>query len=162
MRFNRNETVELGRTLAHMKFPDQPVRIVAASGGLIWRQATGGRELTVIHRRRHGDWTLPKGKVQPGESWLQCAIREVQEETGFNVEVESDAGWVCYDTGEITKVVRFWNMRPIGESQFQSSEEVMSFHWLTLQEAVKRLDHEGERVLVRQVSGQHRAVARGS
>ena len=145
-----------------MKFPDQPVRIVAAAGGLIWRQATRGRELIVIHRRRHGDRTLPKGKVQPGESWMQCAIREVQEETGFNVEVESDAGWVCYDTGEITKVVRFWNMRPIGESQFQSSEEVMSVHWLTPQEALKRLDHEAERQLIRQVSAQHNAVARDS
>jgi 8-oxo-dGTP diphosphatase len=145
-----------------MKFPDQPVRIVAAAGGLIWRQATRGRELIVIHRRRYGDWTLPKGKVQPGESWMQCAIREVQEETGFNVEVESDSGWVCYDTGEITKVVRFWNMRPIGESQFQSSEEVMSVHWLTPQEALKRLDHEAERQLIRQVSAQHNAVARDS
>ena len=145
-----------------MKFPDQPVRIVAAAGGLIWRQATRGRELIVIHRRRYGDWTLPKGKVQPGESWMQCAIREVQEETGFNVEVESDAGWVCYDTGEITKVVRFWNMRPSGESQFQSSEEVMSVHWLTPQEALKRLDHEAERQLIRQVSAQHNAVARDS
>jgi len=137
-----------------MKFTDQPVSIVAASGGLIWRQASEGRELIVIHRRRHRDWTLPKGKVQPGESWIQCAIREVREETGFDVEIESHAGWVCYDTGEITKVVRFWNMRPIGESQFESSEEVMSVHWLTPQEALKRLDHEGERDLVNQVSGQ--------
>ncbi len=145
-----------------MKFPDQPVRIVAASGGLIWRQTTGGRELIVIHRRRYGDWTLPKGKVQPGESWLQCAIREVREETGFNVEVESHAGWVCYDTAEITKVVRFWNMRPLGESQFQSSEEVTFFLWLTTQEAVKRLDREGERLLILQVSSQYDAAASDS
>ncbi len=137
-----------------MKFPDQPVRIVAASGGLVWRQASGGRELIVIYRRRHKDWALPKGMVQPGESWIQCAIREVREETGFDVEVESHAGWVCYDTGEITKVVRFWNMRPNGESQFESSEEVMSVHWLAPQEALKRLDHEGERLLVQQASGQ--------
>jgi len=142
-----------------MKFPDQPVKIVAASGGLIWRQARGGPELIVIHRRRHRDWSLPKGKVQPGESWVQCAIREVQEETGFHVEVESHAGWVCYDTGEITKVVRFWNMKPIGESQFQGSEEVMSVHWLTPQEALKRLDHEGERLLVGRVSGQPEQAA---
>jgi 8-oxo-dGTP pyrophosphatase MutT (NUDIX family) len=85
---------------------------------------------------------------------MQCAIREVREETGFEVEVESPAGWVCYDTGEITKVVRFWNMRPVGESQFESSEEVMSIHWLTPEQAIRRLDHEGERVLVRQVSEQ--------
>jgi len=137
-----------------MNFIDQPVKIVAAAGGVVWRQASGERELIVIHRRRHGDWTLPKGKVQPGESWVQCAIREVREETGFDVEIESLAGWVCYDTGEITKVVRFWNMKPIGESHFQSSEEVMSVHWLTVQEALERLDHKGERLLVRQVTGQ--------
>jgi len=140
-----------------MKVPDHPVRIVAAAGGLIWRQGSRGRELIVIYRRRHQDWTLPKGKVQPGESWRQCAIREVREETGYDVEVESHAGWVCYETGEITKVVRFWNMRPIGESQFQSSEEVMSVQWLTPQEAVKRLDHEGERLLVSEEHMKHAA-----
>jgi len=137
-----------------MKLLDQPVTIVAAAGGLVWRQASGGRELIVIRRRRHDDWTLPKGKVKPGESWLQCAIREVLEETGYKVEVESHAGWVCYDVGEITKVVRFWNMRPIGESQFESSEEVVSMHWMTPQKAVQHLDHEVERELVKQVSGE--------
>jgi 8-oxo-dGTP diphosphatase len=136
-----------------MDFPNQPVKIVAAAGGLLWRPAAAGRELLIIHRRRHQDWALPKGKVQAGESWIQCAIREVEEETGYNVEVESHAGWVCYDTGAITKVVRFWNMRPSGESHFQSSEEVLSVHWMTLPAALKRLDHEGERDLVRQVSG---------
>ena len=133
-----------------MMLPDLPVRIVAAAGGLVWRPAGSGRELIVIYRRRHRDWTLPKGKVHPGESWLQCAIREVREETGFDVEVESHAGWVCYDTGDITKVVRFWNMTPVGESHFESSEEVMSVHWFTPQEAVKRLNHEAERALVGQ------------
>ena len=133
-----------------MKLSDQPVRIVAAAGGLVWRPTSEGRELIVIRRTRHQDWTLPKGKVKPGESWLRCAIREVEEETGFQVEAESHAGWVCYDTGDITKVVRFWNMKPVGESHFESSEEVLSVHWLTPQEAIKRLDHPGERDLVSQ------------
>jgi hypothetical protein len=53
-------------------------------------------------------------------------------------------------------------MRPIGESQFQSSEEVMSVHWLTPQEAIQRLDHEGEQLLIRQVSAQQNAVTGGS
>ena len=135
-----------------MNFSDLPVKIVAAAGGLIWRPTSDGRELLVIRRRRHQDWTLPKGKVKPGESWLKCAIREVREETGFDVEVASHAGWVCYDTGDITKVVRFWNMRPLGESRFESSEEVLSVHWLAPQEALKRLDHQGERVLVIQAN----------
>lgn len=132
-----------------MNVSNQPVKIVAASGGLVWRKAKKGRELIVIHRRRYGDWTLPKGKVQPNESWMACALREVREETGFDVEIESHAGWVCYDTGEITKVVRFWNMRPIGESHFESSEEVISVHWLEPEDALNKMDHEGERLLVR-------------
>jgi 8-oxo-(d)GTP phosphatase len=136
-----------------MTLPDQPVKIVAAAGGLLWRRGAGERELIVIHRRRHNDWALPKGKVQPGESWMQCALREVEEETGYDTEIESHAGWVCYDTGAITKVVRFWNMKPVGESRFESSEEVLSVHWLEVGEALRRLDHEGERILVRQVSG---------
>jgi len=136
-----------------MNYPDLPVKVVPASGGLVWRAANRGRELIVIRRGRQKDWTLPKGKVHSGESWRQCAIREVREETGFDVEVESHAGWVCYDTGEITKVVRFWNMRPLGESHFESSEEVVSVHWLTPEEAVKRLDHEVERALVSQAAG---------
>ena len=135
-----------------MQYSDHPVRIVAAAGGLVWRRIGDGHELIVIRRRRHQDWTLPKGKVKPGESWLQCAIREVHEETGFDVEVESHAGWVCYDTAEITKVVRFWNMKPVGESRFESSEEVLSVHWLAPQDAIKRLTHEGERALVAQAS----------
>ena len=135
-----------------MQLPNHPVRIVAAAGGLVWRPSREGRELIVIRRKRRQDWTLPKGKVKSGESWLECAIREVREETGFDVEVESHAGWVCYDTGEITKVVRFWNMKPLGDCRFESSEEVLSIYWLTPQEAVKRLDHEGERALVIQAS----------
>ena len=131
-----------------MKFSDLPVKIVAAAGGLVWRQFNEGRKLIVIRRRRRQDWTLPKGKVKPGESWLKCAIREVREETGFDVEVESPAGWVCYDTGEITKVVRYWNMKPMGESRFEDSEEVQSVHWMTPEEAVKQLDHQGERALL--------------
>ncbi len=137
-----------------MEFHDRPVKIVPAAGGLVWRQAGGERELIVIYRRRRQDWTLPKGKVKEGESWLDCAIREVQEETGFHVEIGSHAGCVCYETGAITKVVRYWNMRPIGESRFESSEEVQSVHWMTIREAVKRLDHEGERDLVKQASEQ--------
>ena len=135
-----------------MKFSDLPVKIVAAAGGLVWRQSGEDRELIVIRRSRHNDWTLPKGKVKPGESWLQCAIREVREETGFDVEVESHAGWVCYETGDITKVVRFWNVKPVGQSHFESSEEVLSVHWLAPQDAIKRLDHDGERDLVAQAS----------
>jgi len=129
---------------------NQPVRVVAASGGVLWRMGAKGPEIAIVHRGRYNDHTLPKGKVQPGESWQDCAKREVKEETGFEAEILEHAGWVCYVAGEITKVVRFWNMKPLGEPQFQQSEEVRSVEWLTPREALEKLSYPGERILVKQ------------
>lgn len=135
------------------------MRIIPAAGGLLWRKGAKGTELTVIHRSRYDDWTLPKGKFQPGESWLDCARREIEEETGFAVEVGDPAGWLLYSTGESFKLVRFWNMTPVGESRFQPSEEVATIEWLLPREAVKRLCYEGERMLAQANPGPAVGVA---
>ncbi|HEV2770779.1 MAG TPA: NUDIX domain-containing protein, partial [Solirubrobacteraceae bacterium] len=52
---------------------------VCAAGGVVVRD---GR-LAVVHRPRYDDWSLPKGKLDAGESWEGCALREVEEETGL-------------------------------------------------------------------------------
>ena len=58
---------------------------VKASGGVVWRRTEDGEgvELVVVHRPRYDDWSLPKGKLDPGESWEQAALREVDEEVGL-------------------------------------------------------------------------------
>lgn len=125
------------------------VNTIRAAGGLIWRDSVRGREVTVIHRARYEDWTLPKGKLEPGEDWRDAAIREVKEETGCNVQLQSFAGVVSYKVKGVPKVVQFWNMVPIGESKFEPSEEVDRVMWLSLQKALEVLDYEGERELLR-------------
>ena len=60
---------------------------VKASGGVVWRRAGDGLELAVIHRPRYDDWSLPKGKLDRGESWEDAALREVEEETGLRCEL---------------------------------------------------------------------------
>ncbi len=57
--------------------------MVEAAGGVVVRSAADGPEVCVVHRPRYGDWTLPKGKLDPSESFEQAALREVEEETGF-------------------------------------------------------------------------------
>lgn len=52
--------------------------VVKAAGGLVTNPAN---EILMILRR--GKWDLPKGKLDPGETLEQCAIREVEEETGL-------------------------------------------------------------------------------
>ena len=57
--------------------------LIRAAGGLLWRPAKSGHEIAVIRRKKYEDWTLPKGKLDAGESWEAAALREVREETGF-------------------------------------------------------------------------------
>lgn len=128
---------------------NNPAKIIQAAGGLVWRTTPNGREVAVIHRGRYGDWTLPKGKLNPGENWEEAAVREVKEETGCNVKLESFAGEVNYEVKGAPKTVLFWNMIPIGECKFEPSEEVNQVAWLPVQKALERLDYAGERELLR-------------
>ena len=60
----------------------QPGQILAA-GVIVWRRGPDGPEVLLIHRPRRDDWSLAKGKRDPGEQLPQTAIREVAEETGI-------------------------------------------------------------------------------
>jgi 8-oxo-dGTP pyrophosphatase MutT (NUDIX family) len=123
--------------------------VVRAAGGLVWRKAGGRKELAVIQRTRYGgDWTLPKGKLKSGEGWQEAARREVQEETSCQVRFGTFAGSVIYPVGDKHKVVLFWNMTLVGDCSFVPSDEVDALEWLPAQEALRRLDYEGERALV--------------
>ncbi len=124
---------------------------IGAAGGLLWRNSEKGKEIAIIHRERYGDWTLPKGKLKAGEDWQDAAVREVKEETGCDVKVESFAGNVTYSVKSIPKIVLFWNMILIGECLFKPSEEVDQVVWMDIQIALKRLDYDGERELLRTV-----------
>lgn len=122
--------------------------VIQAAGGLVWRDSPRGKEVAVIHRARYGDWTLPKGKLNAGERWQDAAIREVKEETGCNVQLGSFAGSVSYTVKGVPKIVLFWNMNPLGECEFQPSEEVGELVWLPVQKALAKLDYAGERSLL--------------
>lgn len=125
-----------------------PARFIFAAGGLLWRAAPGASHLAVVHRPRHGDWALPKGKLEPGERWQDAALREVREEAGFEAVLGEFAGVVCYETRGRPKVVLFWHMLARGEPSWTPSEEVDEVAWLSSREAIRRLDHAGERALI--------------
>ena len=123
--------------------------IIQAAGGLIWRDSPRGKEVAIIHRTRYGDWTLPKGKLKPGERWQDAALREVAEETGCKVRLGSLAGSISYIVGDVPKVVLFWNMDLVGDCEFRPSEEVKQLAWLPVSRAIEKLDHAGEKTLLR-------------
>ena len=87
---------------------------VKASGGVVWRRgAHGGAEVVVVHRPRYDDWSLPKGKLDPGETWEQAALREVEEEVGLRARLGEELPPVSYrDHKGRDKAVRYWLMEP--------------------------------------------------
>ncbi|HET9561549.1 MAG TPA: NUDIX domain-containing protein, partial [Propionibacteriaceae bacterium] len=77
-----------------------PGRPVLAGGAVVTREdQLRGTEVLIIHRKRYDDWTLPKGKLEVGESLPACAVREVREETGVTIRLSVPLDHVSYEAG---------------------------------------------------------------
>ena len=122
--------------------------MIFAAGGLVWKETVEGRKIAVIHRSRYDDWSLPKGKLIDKESWEEAAVREVKEETGCDVRIMGFAGPVSYQVKGTPKIVLYFTMEAVKESAFTDSSEVKEVLWLSPEEALGRLDYEGERTLL--------------
>lgn len=132
---------------------DGPIR---AAGGVVWRhgrEANRGEpepevEVVVVHRPKYDDWTLPKGKADPGESNEDCARREVEEETGLECVLGIYLGEVPYlDRNGRPKVARYWAMQPVGGS-FTPTGEVDKMRWLPLSDALDVLSYARDRPML--------------
>ncbi|HTO55291.1 MAG TPA: NUDIX hydrolase [Myxococcota bacterium] len=124
-------------------------KVIRAAGALLWKRGPEGRRLALIRRSTHGDtWSLPKGKLKRGESWLQGAVREVEEETACRGKVVGVAGTVAYLVKGVPKVVVFLEMKVRREAEFVPSEEIDELRWCSPRQARRMLAHPEERKLV--------------
>jgi 8-oxo-dGTP diphosphatase len=128
---------------------------VKASGGVVWRRGAGGApELVVVHRPRYDDWSLPKGKLDPGETWEQAALREVEEEVGLRCTLGPELPHVAYtDNRGRAKAVRYWLMQPDGDARFIPNEEVDEMRWVEFDAAGALLSYPHDVELVRAAGG---------
>ena len=136
----QNEAVrnEAGRARTN-----QPAR---AAGAVLWRAGPGGRtEVAVVHRPRYDDWSLPKGKIDPGENAPRAAAREVAEETGFPCALSRYLTEVTYsipsrDGGTVEKRVDYF-AAAAREGMFQPNEEVDVLRWMSPASAREQLSY---------------------
>jgi len=123
-------------------------RRIEAAGGVVLRQGDEAIEICVVHRPRYGDWTLPKGKLEPDESFEEAALREVEEETGLRCELGREIESTDYTDGKgRPKIVRYWLMEVL-DGGFEPNDEVDEMRWMTAPEAVDALSYERDRELV--------------
>jgi 8-oxo-dGTP diphosphatase len=105
-------------------------------------------EVLLVHRPRYDDWTLPKGKLLPGESDEEAALREVEEETGLRCELGSELATTEYvDSRGRPKIVRYWAMHPVS-GLFRPHDEVDEVRWLPLDRARALLSYERDHAVL--------------
>jgi 8-oxo-dGTP diphosphatase len=122
---------------------------VRAAGGAVWRRDGAAARWAVIHRPRYDDWSLPKGKLDPGESFEQAAVREVDEEIGVRCGLGAELPSTRYrDNKDRDKVVRYWLMEAADVPEFTPNDEVDELRWLSYEEARALLSYPRDRELL--------------
>jgi 8-oxo-dGTP diphosphatase len=124
---------------------DSPVE--QAAGGVVWREGPLGIEVLLVHRPGYDDWTFPKGKLESGECLVECARREVREETGARPLIGRYLGEISYAKREgLRKVVHYWAMRA-DEVDFVPSSEVDRIRWADEASLADHVSYPTERAL---------------
>jgi len=128
---------------------------VRAAGGIVLRRAPGGDgwQVLLVHRPRYDDWSLPKGKADPGERDEDTALREVEEETGLRCTLGAPAGRTRYrDSKGRDKVVHYWLMEPepaaVSDDAFVPNDEVDELRWCSVAEAVATISYAHDRKML--------------
>ena len=124
--------------------------MIRAAGALLWRDNSDlSIEVALIHRPRYQDWSLPKGKLEMGETALQCAYREVHEETGIRATFTRQLGTVEYEESGQEKRVKYWAAHcALTNSEFVPNEEVDQMRWLSPSQALEQATHDSDKSII--------------
>jgi 8-oxo-(d)GTP phosphatase len=130
----------------------EPIR---AAGGVVRRRG----DLLLVHRPKYGDWTFPKGKAKRSETDEECALREVEEETGLLCRLGRELATTNYRSLLGPKVVRYWEMIPV-EGSFRPSNEVDEVRWMSPADARTLLSYKHDAAVLDSLGPEARIVVR--
>jgi 8-oxo-dGTP pyrophosphatase MutT (NUDIX family)/phosphohistidine phosphatase SixA len=121
----------------------EAAREIRAAGAVVCRRTAAGDEVSLIHRIKYGDWTFPKGKLEPGEHVLEAAVREVAEETGIPVILGRRLSPTRYDLHGRPKQVEYWAARPApgASTGLVPNSEVDDLNWAPVAAAIRKLSY---------------------
>lgn len=124
--------------------PETPL---LAAGALVWRERDGEVLVLLVERTQHRDHSLPKGKLDPGETLPECAAREIEEETGLAIGLEAPLGTSDYRLPDgRDKVVYYWQAfvdeAEVARAPFRPNDEILELTWLPIDAAKQRCTYE--------------------
>ncbi|HKS44044.1 MAG TPA: NUDIX hydrolase [Amycolatopsis sp.] len=122
---------------------ERPPREIRAAGAVLWRKASREPRIAVVHRPRYDDWSLPKGKLDSGETVPAAAIRELAEETGFRAVLGRRLRTVRYPVAAGTKTVEYFSAQAV-EGAFHPNDEVDELRWLSPEDAKDLLSYRAD------------------
>ncbi|NKB92323.1 MAG: NUDIX domain-containing protein, partial [Candidatus Nanopelagicales bacterium] len=111
------------------------------------------RRFLAVHRPHRHDWSLPKGKVDPGETTPCTAVRECDEETGYRVVLGARLPSTHYVSGDAHKSVDYWVGHVRADEGFAPDEEVDEIRWVPVSEASAFLTYSDDAAIVRLAAG---------
>lgn len=122
-------------------------RTIRAAGAVAWRPGPdGATEIMLVHRARYGDWSLPKGKAEPGEPLPVTAVREVAEEGGARLALGRRLVGARYKVSGRAKRVSYWSARVTGvDDGAVPNHEVDEIAWLPPDAARARVSYAQDR-----------------
>ena len=134
---------------------------VYAAGAVLWRIEKNQLKVALVHRGRYDDWSWAKGKVDPGETLPETAVREIREETGLKVKLGVPLGIQRYLLpNKNLKEVHYWaakvSDKALEGSNFKPNEEVAEVVWLTAAAASKRLSYSHDQEQLDQLVALHK------
>ncbi|MFD5637234.1 NUDIX hydrolase [Streptomyces sp. NPDC058122] len=122
---------------------------IHAAGCVLWRRSPvdSALQICLVHRPKYDDWSHPKGKLKRGEAFLTGALREVEEETGYDAVPGAVLPTLRYAVGGRPKEVRYWAAEA-ADGRFAPNDEVDRVLWLSPTAARHRLTQPRDRDLV--------------
>jgi len=118
-----------------------------AAGGIVVRDSA--RPLFgIVRLAKEKAWVLPKGKLKPGESVVDAARREVEEETGHAVTVLGFLGSMSQVDDRKHKIVQFWHMRASNTPVRPLMHDIKAVKWLPLKQAIDKLSRPHEKAFL--------------
>ncbi|MCP1388587.1 NUDIX hydrolase [Corynebacterium sp. TA-R-1] len=136
-------------------------RTTLAAGAVLWRGDLSDLDtvtVACIHRPHYDDWSLAKGKVDPGESLVATAVREIKEETGYDIRLGKLIGKTVYPVKKTTKVVYYWTGEVTG-GEFTPNDEVDEIRWLPIDEAIELMSYDLDREVLAKAQKRFRTPA---